>query len=106
MPNSNITMIKKLQKALNRKGHRLLYNTSQFYSDKQDRPITMYYIKKAVLDEETGKNNYTELFKSTSMIQVVLFMRDLWYLANNIELPVDNEEWNKIRDTLEVFNNG
>ena len=106
MPNSNIAMIKKLQRALNNKGHKILYNTSQFYSDSQDRPITQHHIKKAVLNEETGRNNYIELFKSTSMIQVVLFMRDLWYLANNIELPTDNEEWNKIRDTLEVFNNG
>ena len=104
MPNSNITMIKKLQKALNNKGYKILYNTSQFYSNKQNRPVTYYHIKKATTDTETGKNKYVELFKSTSLIQVVLFMRDLWYIVNNMELPTDNEDWNKIRQKIEILN--
>ena len=45
---ANITLIKKLQKAINSRGERLLYNTSQWYSDKQQRPITVYHIKKAM----------------------------------------------------------
>ena len=104
MPNSNIAMIKKLQKALNNKGDKILYQTSQFYSEQKQEPITFHHIKRSVKDEETGKNKHIELFKTTSMIQIVLLMRDLWYLANNIELPTDNEEWNKIRDTIEIFN--
>ena len=103
MPNSNIAMIKKLQRALNNKGDKILYQTSQFYSEQKQEPITMHHIRRAVLDEETGKHHNIELFKTTSMIQVVLCLRDLWYKANDIELPTDNEAWNKIRNTLEVF---
>ena len=106
MPNSNIGMIKKLQQALNLKGDKILYTTSQFYSDKQQRPVTFHSIKRAILNEETGKNENVELFKTTSMIQIVLFMRDLWYLANNMDLPTDNEDWNNIRNSLEVLKNG
>ena len=106
MPNSNIAMIKKLQKALNNKGDKILYQTSQFYSEQKQEPITFHHIKRSVKDEETGKNKHIELFKTTSMIQIVLFLRDLWYKANNIELPTDNEAWNIIRQGLEEFNDG
>ena len=55
MAAANITLIKKLQTAINSKGEKILYNTSQWYSDKQKRPVTVYHIKKAVWDEEKQK---------------------------------------------------
>lgn len=94
---SNSTMIHKLQKALNLKGEKILYSTSQFYSDKQDRPVTMYILKKAVFDSEKGKNTTVELFKSTSQIQIVLFLRDLWYEINGMPIPTDNPQWEKLK---------
>ena len=97
MPSSNITMVKKLQQAINNKGEKILYTTSQFYSDEQDRPITIYIIKKAVFDEKKNKNVNVELFSSTSLIQIVLFLRDYWYELNGEEVPTDNEEWNRIK---------
>lgn len=97
---SNITNIKKLQHAINSKGHKLLYSTSQWYSETQDRPVTVYHIKKAIYDEDLGRHVNTELFKSTSMIQILLFMRDYWYKLNGMELPTDNEEWNNIREQI------
>lgn len=97
MANSNSVMIHKLQKAINGKGYKLLYSTSQFYSDKQDRPITQYHIKQSVYNEKTGRNRNEELFHSTSQIQIVLFLRDYWYIINNIPLPTDNEMWNDIK---------
>ena len=39
------------------------------------------------------------MFKSTSQIQIVLFLRDLWYTVNGKELPQDNEAWNKIKNS-------
>lgn len=98
MPNSNVVMIKKLQNAINSKGYKILYNTSQFYSTEQNRPVTIYYLKRAIEDENNPKKHrYIEIFKSTSMIQIVLCLRDIWYSINNQELPTDNEEWNKLR---------
>lgn len=90
---SNSVMIKKLQQALNARGCKLLYSTSQFYSEQQDRPVTMYVLKQAVFDEETGKTKSTELFKTMSQIQMVLFLRDMWYEINGWEIPSDNEVW-------------
>ena len=94
---SNTTLIRKLQTALNTKGMKILYSTSQFYSEEQNRPITMYVIKRAVYDEQRGRNTNVELFKSTSQIQIVLFLRDLWYEVNGKEIPTDNEKWNAVK---------
>lgn len=98
MANSNSTMIHKLQTAINSKGYKLLYNTSQFYSDKQNRPVTQYVIRQVVSDD-TGttpikRNRHIVLFKSCSQIQVVLFLRDFWFEINGWEVPTDNELWN------------
>lgn len=97
---SNTTMIKKLQHALNTKGCKVLYNTSQFYSKQQDRPVTVYHLKQAIWDDEKQKNKNIDLFKSTSQIQIVLYLRDLWYSVNNLEIPTDNEMWNNIKANL------
>lgn len=91
-------MIHKLQQAINDKfGEKLLYNKTQFYSDTQNRPVTFYVLKKAIYDEEKGRNRNIELFKTTSQIQIVLYLRDYWYRLNNWEIPTDNEEWEKIK---------
>lgn len=87
-------MIHKLQQALNMRGLRIMYSTSQFYSEQQNRPVTIYHIKQAVWDEEKGKFQNMELFKSTSQVQVVLYLRDLWYDINGKEVPQNNEVWN------------
>lgn len=104
--NSNTTMIKKLRTAINRKGEKLLYNTSEFYSDEQERTVTIYSIKKSVWDNKLRKARHIELFHSTSQIQIVLFLRDYWYQLNNIPLPEDNEMWNKIREKIKENSNG
>ncbi len=83
--------------AINRMGYKLLYSTSQFYSDKQDRPVTMYILKQAVWDDEVGKNKSVELFKTTSQIQMVLYLRDFWYEINGWDVPTDNQQWNEIK---------
>lgn len=95
---SNSTMIHKLQQALNMHGLRIMYCTSQFYSDKQERPVTIYHIKQAVWDAKKQKYVNQDLFNSTSQIQILLFLRDMWYSLNGKELPTDNETWNEIRD--------
>ena len=91
---SNSQSIHKLQTALNTKGLRILYSTSQFYSYETDRPVTIYHIKQAVWDDEKGRYQNVELFKSPSQVQVLLFLRDMWYSVNGWEVPQDNEVWN------------
>lgn len=86
-------LLKRLQTAVNRQfGVKIVLNTTQFYSDKEDRPINIYSIKQKV-----GKG-YEELFHSCSLIQMLLFMRDYWHILNKWDLPMDNEMWNNIRE--------
>ena len=101
---SNVTMIKKLQHALNDRGLKILYHTQQFYSEQQQRPVTCYIVKKAVWDEKKGRNRNVELFSSFSQLQVLLFLRDMWYELNGYELPTENETWNAIRQEIKERN--
>ena len=94
---SNTTNIRKLQRALNMKGLKILYSTTQFYSEEQNRPVTMYIIKRAVYDEQRGRNTNVELFKSTSQLQIMLFLRDMWFEVIGKEIPQDNIKWNEVK---------
>ena len=88
--NSNSEMMRKLQIALNSKDMRILCNRSQFFSEVQNRPVTIYKISQSVWDASTGKNKHVELFSSASQIQCVLFMRNLWFLIQGKEIPPTN----------------
>lgn len=94
--NSNQVMIKKLRNAINLKGYKITYSTTEIFLENQSFPSKIYTIKKAER-QSNGKNKYIELFKTYSQIQVVFFLRDYWYIINNIKLPTDNPEWNNIR---------
>lgn len=93
MPNSNSTMIHKLQVAINGKGEQILYNTKQFFSEKENRPVTVYIIRKPIYNSVKGRFVTEELFSSTSQIQIVLFLRDYWYKINGWNIPHDNKLW-------------
>ena len=54
-------------------------------------------VKKAIWDEDKQKYKNVEIFSSPSDIQIVFYLRDLWYELNNWEVPTDNEEWNKAK---------
>ena len=91
-------IIRKLQRACNVVyDEHLCYNINQWYSDKHKREINRYVLHKQVFDEKAGKNIKVELFSTYSLLQMVFFMRDYWYMLNGIELPTDNEKWNEIR---------
>lgn len=94
--------IKKLINALNMKGEKLLYNKKQFMG-KEGKPHNMYVISKAVWDDRKGKYGSEDIYKSTSTVRIVLYLRDMWFSVNGWELPTDNEMWNQIR---EAMNNG
>ena len=88
----------KLQSAINSRGHKLLFSNTQFYSDDKKRPITIYHIKDSIKNAETGKYENKELFASPSQLQIIFFLRDYWYILNDMDLPTDNKIWNKIRE--------
>lgn len=84
---SNSQMIYKLQKGLNSTGRKILWNRSQFFSEQQNRPVTIYVISESQFNQKTGKVRNVELFRSASEIQVVFFMRNLWFLQIGKEIP-------------------
>lgn len=114
MPHSNSEMIHKLQVALNSRGMRILCNRSQFYSEQQQRPVTIYKVSQSIPNETTGKNQHVELFSSASQIQCVLFMRNLWYKINGMIIPPTNqmkgaqqfeEKWRQFEEQWDATHN-
>lgn len=89
--------IMKLLQAINfQYNEKLLYNTSQFYSKDQQRAITVYTIKKAIVTEDKYTES-VEVFKSTYRLHVLLFLRDYLYQLEGKELPTDDEKWNEYK---------
>lgn len=112
--NSNSDMMRRLQIALNSKGMKILCNRSQFYSDQQKRPVTIYKVAQSIWDDSAGKYNHKTLFSSASQIQVVLFMRNLWFLINGKEIPSTNglkgaekfqASWDEFEENWNLSNN-
>ena len=86
----------KLVKALNVNGADILFNKKQFMGT-EGLPHNLYSISKAYWDDSKGKYGSNEIYKSTSMIRIVLYLRDMLYLEQGRELPMDNEMWNALR---------
>ena len=91
---------KKLIQAINTRGHKLTFNIKQFMGS-EGRPHNYYSICRAVWDEDKGKYFNQELYSTTSMVRIVLFLRDMWYKENGWDLPTDQEKWNGIRAGLQ-----
>lgn len=101
-----LTTAKKLQIACRKRfGVRLLINTRQWFSEDKDRAITQYTLCQTVYHWEDGekknkrpkRETNTELFRTYSQVQLVLFLRDYWYELNGWEVPHDNEVWEEIK---------
>lgn len=90
---------KKLIQALNSRGYNLTFSTKQFMG-REGQPHNMYSISRAIWNDERHKYSHEEIYSTTSMVRVALFLRDMWYDENDWELPTDQEEWNKIREEL------
>ena len=89
--------INKLIVALNQKGLMLMYNKKQFMGV-EGKPHNLYTVTQAKWNDDKKKYGSVEVYKSTSTVRVVLFLRDLWFSVNGWDLPTDNELWNKIRE--------
>lgn len=96
--------IKDLQRALNAYGQKIQYNAGQFWSDYEQRNIQMYSITQRQYDEEKEIWRTVELYRTSSQIRIVFFLRDLLNLVTGKELPTDNTEWNKYRAKIPILN--
>ena len=96
----NNRLLRKLQSAINSHSvEKILISQNEWYSDKMQRTITSYVIKKALVPKDVtkGRKKTIELFTTTSQIQAVLYLRDYWNLLQGEEVPTDNEYWNMIK---------
>lgn len=96
----NNRLLRKLQSAINSHSvEKILISQNEWYSDKMQRTITSYVIKKALVPKDVtkGRKKTIELFTTTSQIQAVLYLRDYWNLLRGEEVPTDNEYWNMIK---------
>lgn len=87
----------KLIGALNFEGDDLTFNSKQF-KGKENITMTMYWIGRNVWDAEKHRWDNAELFRSTSCLRIVLYLRDMFYISHNEPLPDDFDEWNRFRD--------
>lgn len=98
-------LIRKIQKACNvLYGEQLLYNINQFYSPQQKREINRYVLLKQIDNPDTGKSSREELYSTYSLINMVCFIRDYWYLLNGLDLPDDNKRWSELRKETILVN--
>lgn len=91
------TIFKLLQAINFQYDEKLLYNSSQFYSVKEKRPVTIYTIKKATIEDGEMKSGSVELFSSPKKLHIVFFLRDYLYELQGQEIPTDDEIWNNAK---------
>ena len=90
--------IQTLQKALLAQGEMIIINTQEFYSVDKHKFIKKYHIKKQIQDpDDKNKSSMVELFSSCAQIQVLLFLRDLFYEKTGQEIPHDNPIWEEAK---------
>ena len=94
---------KKLIQALNSRGHKLTFSTKQFMG-REGQPHNMYSVNQAIWNEEKRRYSHEELYSTTSMVRMTLFLRDMWFTENEWELPTDQPQWNAIREELKNKN--
>lgn len=94
------TKSKILLKAIGVKHHHLLTLSTKQFMGSEKKPHDFYVLSEAVLNEETGKFYNREIYSTTSMVRIVLYLRDIWYSLEGLELPTDQEKWNEIRKEL------
>lgn len=101
MGNRNMwTMSKKLLKAISVKYDKYLTLSTKQFMGVEKQPHSYYILSEAVYNTETGKYYNKEIYSTTSMIRITMYLRDIYYVLEGRELPMDQEKWNEIREEL------
>ena len=101
MGNRNMwTMSKKLLRAISAKHDKYLTLSTKQFMGIEKQPHSFYILSEAVYNEETGRYFNKEIYSTTSMIRITLYLRDIYYSLEGMELPEDQVKWNEIRKEL------
>ena len=98
--NPQRALMKKLQTAINtRFDEKLLLNFNQWYNLHTEQVRDMIVLRKEVFNADKGRYIPIEVFRTPSNIQMVLFLRDYWYMLNGWELPTSgNPVWEELKE--------
>jgi len=91
---------KKLIMAMDKVANFKITLTSKQFIAREGVTLTYYSLNHAVYNEEAHKYFNEEMYSTTSLVRIVLYLRDGWYYYNNRPLPTDQEVWNDIREGL------
>ena len=91
---------KKLMQAITMKSDRMLTFSMKQIRGREDKIITLYIVCENVYNPDLGKYQNVEIYSSSSMIRITMYLRDVWDILNGIELPTDQEIWNDVREGL------
>ena len=91
---------KKLMQAISIKTDRCLTFSMKQIRGREDRIITLYIVSESVYNPDLGKYQNIEIYSSSSMVRVTMYLRDVWNMVNGVELPTDQPQWNEVREEL------
>ena len=96
---SLLSTSKKFVKALNSRGYTVTYGSREFMAkDNKIHNMNMLYL--VTYNSEKQKYESSPLYSTPSLVRLVIYLRDFWYIINDLELPTDQELWNSIRQKL------
>lgn len=83
-------------------GCHVVVNNKSFFG-KEQRPVKMYIVQDSWYDQDTGAWRDEILFKSASGVYACLFLRDLLFSFQGKELPNEDNRYQNIRDSKDVY---
>ena len=90
---------KKFVKALNSRGYCVTYGSREFMAkDNKIHNMNMLYLVQ--WNEEKQKYESMPLYSTPSLVRLVMYLRDFWFIINDMELPDDQLLWNELRGRL------
>lgn len=93
------SMSKKLMKAINSRGYIITHAKREFMA-KDNTIHNMNTLSIVSFNEEKQKYESTPIYSTPSQVRLVMYLRDFWFIINDMELPTDQELWCKIRQKL------
>ena len=89
----------KLIRALESRGILISTETRSFMG-RENTLVKLHVLKCITQNMETGEWEYEEMFKSSSIMFCMLYLRDMWYVLNGWELPTGDPKWDFRRKVL------
>lgn len=102
MGNMNLWAIqKKLTTGIAFRHKRFITVSTKVFTGVEKKPHNLYIMSESVYNEDTKRYYNKEFYSTTSMVRVVMYLRDIWDILEGNELKTDQELWNQLREELQ-----